>query len=168
MSVQFKDIPGFPDYQASYCGQIKNARRDVIMKQQTNKKTNCKIVQLYDKDKKRGVKHNVHRLVAMAWLDNFDSKLQVNHIDGNRLNNSVDNLEMCTAGDNMRHAWCLGLMDNVVKAVSRPVLCIDTGVVYPSVQVAARETGTSAGCIYRICQNVTGFKTAKGPRFRYT
>lgn len=58
---------------------------------------------------KRCVK-TVHRLVASAYLKNFgDSKLQVNHIDGNKLNNSVSNLEMVTASENRKHAFKLGL-----------------------------------------------------------
>lgn len=47
---------------------------------------------------------NIHRLVAQAFLAEWDSKLQVNHKDCNKQNNRVDNLEMVTAKENIQHA----------------------------------------------------------------
>lgn len=54
----------------------------------------------------------VHRLVAQAYLANYTESLQVNHIDGNKVNNNVANLEMVTAAENSNHAWRLGLCEN--------------------------------------------------------
>lgn len=60
----------------------------------------------------------VHRLVAKAFIPNPNNLPQVNHKDGNKLNNNADNLEWVTAGDNVRHAFKTGLMDNAIKKLA--------------------------------------------------
>ena len=56
-----------------------------------------------------GEKWLLHRLVATVWKDNPNNLDTVNHLDGNKGNNSVENLEWCAHADNIRHGYCLGL-----------------------------------------------------------
>ncbi len=56
----------------------------------------------------------IHRLIALAFIPNPKNKPQINHIDGNKANNHVNNLEWCTQSENMQHSYKIGLnrMDN--------------------------------------------------------
>lgn len=74
----------------------------------------------------------VHRLVANAFIPNPNNKRTVNHIDGNKQNNNVDNLEWATYEENISHSWKTGLRSStkeqreaVSRLRSKPVLRID-------------------------------------------
>lgn len=82
----------------------------------------------------------VHRLVAETYIPNPDGKPHVNHIDANKLNNSVDNLEWCTLSENMIHAYKHGLCS------TEEVMIEETGEVFSSCAECARAIcGTSSG-----------------------
>ena len=57
-------------------------------------------------------KHFVHRLIAQHFIPNPNGLEQVNHIDGNKRNNAISNLEWCSRQDNMKHAALNNLMQN--------------------------------------------------------
>lgn len=61
------------------------------------------------KNKQRIKTHYVHRLIADVYIPKVKGKNSVNHINGNSLDNSVENLEWCTQKENVRHAWKTGL-----------------------------------------------------------
>lgn len=58
---------------------------------------------------KVGKTHKIHKLVADAYIPNPNGKPIINHIDGDKKNNAVENLEWCTYSENMKHAWKNGL-----------------------------------------------------------
>jgi hypothetical protein len=61
----------------------------------------------------------IHRIVAEVFIENPNNYKTVNHIDGNKLNNSVDNLEWCTIEYNVKHAISTGLFDSISEKVSK-------------------------------------------------
>lgn len=67
-------------------------------------------VLLYDKEKNKSVPRSVHSLVAKAFLNKLPHHQCVNHKDGNKENNHVDNLEWVTTQENIKHAYDTGLL----------------------------------------------------------
>lgn len=58
------------------------------------------------------VSYRIHRMVAITYLPNIENKLEVNHKDGNKINNHYSNLEWCTHAENIKHAWDTGLLNS--------------------------------------------------------
>lgn len=90
-------------------------------------------------DNNEQVTKRVHRLVADSFYDGEHDGLDVNHIDGNKTNNHISNLEFCTRSENLNHAFQHGL-----KQPSRmtKIRVIETGQVFNSI----RECGRVMGC----------------------
>lgn len=98
-------------------GRVKSLLRDErILKTQTDKKGYSRIRITIDRQKRS---YKVHRLVAQAFIPNPDGKAQVNHKDGDKSNNAVENLEWNSSKENCNHAIKSGLWDSVTEGARR-------------------------------------------------
>lgn len=103
----WKPIKDFEDkYEVSNLGRVKNKITNHIFKN-TNQYGDYFSIILYDGGKRKTTR--IHRLVAGTFIPNPNNYEEVNHIDGNKQNNRVDNLEWCTRSHNQIHALNMGL-----------------------------------------------------------
>lgn len=101
------------------------------------------------KNRRRKLVH-LHRLVAEAFIPNPKGLTDVDHINGNKLDNRVDNLQWITRGDNIRKAG-----DARWKG-AKSIICIETGKVYKSVNEASRELKVPIAIISAIARGEYG------------
>ena len=93
------------NYEASTDGHIRNAKTKRILKEFIGKDG-------YLRTQFGGKTRTVHRVIASAFVSSVVGKDFVNHKDGNKRNNRVDNLEWCTRSENMKHAYDHGLKNS--------------------------------------------------------
>lgn len=134
-----------------------------ILKQVNNSKSpsnNYLIVTLVDSDGKR-VNKPIHRIMAETFLPNPESKAHVNHIDGNKLNNNLSNLEWATEKENSQHAVDTGLTtyDHCKKQVHQYTLSGDYLKSYSSDAEAELHTGVAK---QNISKNTLGKRPQAG------
>ena len=163
---QWRDIPGYEGlYQISNIGRVKSRKK--IKSLRTDKRGYLTVWLCKDSSQKN---YKVHRLVAIAFIPNPESKKTVNHIDGDKQNNSVSNLEWATHSETIIHANQTGLRtvtDAQRKAASingkntcdknRPrkaVFCTKDGVKrkFESAHDGARFVAGDASPIIRCCK----------------
>ena len=88
----WETVSGFSNYEISTYGRIYNIERDYMLKPCVDSSTGYEVVNLYDEDGKPHKKY-VHRLVMEAFVPNVENRRVINHIDGNKTNNHIFNLE---------------------------------------------------------------------------
>ena len=132
--AQRRDIIGYEDqYEVDEDGSIYSLDREVLGKDGTiypfkgkklkthpHKDVAYLIVNLWKNNK--GCNYYVHRIIAKAFIPNPLNKSEINHIDGNRQNNAISNLEWCTSSENKQHAWDTGLRTVTCKMSQKALM----------------------------------------------
>lgn len=165
MKERWRQIKNFPNYFISNTGRIQNT------------KLNRELYAGLEQDGyKRVTLHNedgqftflVHRLVAEAFIPNYQNKPTVNHIDCNKTNNLVENLEWADNYDQISHAYKNGLFDTCTeKKWNRhpPIKCVETGEKFRSQREFAKHLGINEQCL---CLHLKGkISHAGGYHFEY-
>lgn len=167
---EWRDIEGYDGfYQISDKGRVKSIKRQRVLSGRKYIVNKEKILKPY--------KHNggylkinlckdgkvksffIHRLILQAFKPTKE-KLNVNHIDGNKENNNLENLEWVTQKENVRHAYESGL-----NKTRRKVICLETGKIYKSITECAKDNKVSLGSIHGACKGL--YKTSKGKHYKY-
>lgn len=163
MNETWKSISGYEGlYEISNTGEVKSLISEKLLRPWMHKKGYLEVKLVKDRQHKT---FKVHRLVAEAFIPNTENKEQVNHIDGNKQNNCVENLEWCDDFENRTHAHKNGLrkMEEIIEI---EMLSIDGDYIdkFQSISEASRKTGINIGNISRCCNG--GCKTAGGYVFK--
>lgn len=183
---EWKPIPGYENkYEVSNEGRVRSLNyhqtgKTKLLKARKVGGGYLGVVLCKDREKKH---HLVHRLVFEAFRGKIPTGMQINHLDENKLNNLIENLEVCTPKENLNYGT---RNERVAKAMkkamigntngkaninrkdqSKPVNKIDivTGKIlntYPSIHEAHRQTGINHGSIVKCCKgnrsHASGFK----------
>ena len=163
----WKDIEGYEGkYQVSNKGRVKSLSynktgREDIMKQR--KSTNGYLMANLCKNGKH--KHClIHRLVASAFIHNPEGLPEVNHKDEDKTNNNVENLEWCDHLYNNNYGT---KNERSAKSQGKPVICIETNIIYFSVHEAQRKTGILASSICNCANHKKRCHTARRLHWQY-
>lgn len=169
----WKDAVGFEGrYQVSNYGRVKSLgfynakrkcfRKGVILKQGINSKGYLRVNIKNCNSLRKNCQ--VHRLVAQAFIPNPNNMPEVNHINGIKSDNRVENLEWVSAKQNTQHALKNGLR----KSYYRPVCKIKNGIVieeYESIMEASKKNNVKRSGISRVLAGRR--KTTGGYEWRY-
>ena len=180
----WRDIPGYEGYyQASRYGEIRSLSRETEYTKNNSLQSGFykgRILKLHKGDD--GYMHcslsvegkltlaAVHRLVAATFIPNPDNKPHVNHIDGNKTNNNVDNLEWVTRSENMQHAkanhlWNPKLCGQIsCNNAGIPVVCTTDNLSFESISKAANYYDMD---FESVKYSIRSGKPSKGKQFIY-
>lgn len=155
----WRDIEGYEGlYEVSNLGRVKALGNGKTKTHKIRKLAKDKCGYLFVTLSKNGIKkhYKVHRLVASAFITNPNNFPQVNHIDEDKTNNRVDNLEWCDAKYNANYGTAIERRVKKQKNNNRSksVLCVETTIIYPSISEAQRQTGFNEKGISLCCRKL--------------
>lgn len=155
---EWRDIKDFGNYKISNFGNILSLRNNLILKPTLSRKGYCRIT-LCDNGFEKSV--SIHRIVMETFSPITDmNKYCVNHINEIKTDNYLKNLEWMSLLEN-------NSFGSRTAQTQKPVICIETGVIYKSIKDASEKTGvclTSIGCC---CNKTCGRITAGGFHWRF-
>ena len=143
------------DYDVTESGIVVNAKTGKVLHQYKSEYGDWRVALCENGKQKRVF---VHRLVAMKYIPNPHNLPQVNHKNGIKTDNRVENLEWCTASENQQHRRY------VLKSGNRRVKRIETDTIYDSIKQAAEDNSSHIPNIVRACANNS---TAAGFHWSY-
>lgn len=146
-----RDVPGYEGlYAITSCGKIWSYKRKKFLKPSDNGHGYLQVRLSKDSTLKT---YKIHRLVAEIYLPNPDNLPQVNHIDEDKTNNALPNLEWCDAAYNSNYS-------NAKK-----VICVETNEIFNSIKEAAIKNNVSKSAICMACKGKRNI--AAGYHWRY-
>lgn len=160
----WKDIPNYEGlYQISNLGNIMSIRRKRLIKSDKRKDG---YIQVHLTKNKKMKNFLLHRLVAITFIENSNNYEFINHIDGNKENNSLNNLEWCDRSYNILHAY-----DNELIKKRKKVEQYDKNNnllnIYRSIMEASKKTNIDRAHISACCKGKKKYKSAGGYIWRY-
>lgn len=157
-----KEIKGFENYLINKEGVIhsKFTNKEILSQKDKNGYVRTRLV---NKHGRKSV--FVHRLLAISFIDNPLNKPYVNHIDCNKSNNDLSNLEWCTQSENLKHAVfngkcnkCYETIKLASQKISKKLLDTETNIIYNSISEAIRTFKIPSTTFYRQMNKTNRFK----------
>ena len=149
-----KKIKGFENYVIYHNTDVMNTNTGRVLVQSKNPKGYKMLVLSKDGITKTKL---IHRLMYEAFIGDIPEGMQINHIDGDKTNNNINNLEAITQHENILHAVRTGIIKSGSDSIlSKAVLKIDciTGLLlkkYGSAREASKDTGVANSAISSVC-----------------
>lgn len=153
-NVDMKD----KQYFVSNLGRFKNSSGTIMSNYKVNENGYIRVY-IFNKT------YALHRLVALTFIENPENKEQVNHIDGNKLNNAVSNLEFVTNQENQIHKYKIGLGNNFTRKITQYDLQMNKIKDFNSIVEASKELNINKSNINCVLKN--NGKSAGGFIFKY-
>ena len=105
---EWRTVEKHPHVEVSNLGNVRNVWRNQVIARRTQINGNGYLTVTIRTGVKRGATRRVHVLVAEAFTGPKPPRMDVNHIDGDKTNNRVENLEYVTRSENLKHSWRIG------------------------------------------------------------